>query len=205
MTLAKTSKRIGAYLLDILFVFLLVNLISSIKFINPNYDKYNEAYQNYQELITKNLSEEKVNIDEFTEISKEYSYELTKYGISYNIVTIIVLIGYFGLFQKYNNGQTLGKKIMKIKVVSDDETELSLIKCLLRTILVHYILVGNIIYLIVTSIVVNFITMNTFATLASIVSYITMGIGIISLILVSTKENKKGLHDLIIKSKVVNE
>ena len=41
-----------------------------------------------------------------------------KYSVSYNIVIIIGLFAYFGLFQKYNNGQTIGKKIMKIKRLS---------------------------------------------------------------------------------------
>ena len=47
MKASLVSKRISAFLIDILFLFIVINLIMSIKFINPYYDKYVESYENY--------------------------------------------------------------------------------------------------------------------------------------------------------------
>ena len=99
------TKRFGAFILDIIFVYLLVALITGIEFLNPNYDKYNESLNNYVESF-KEYSNKDINTEVFMEKTKDSLYNTTKYGVSYNIVTIVVLIGYFGLFQKFNNGQT---------------------------------------------------------------------------------------------------
>ena len=49
-------KRIIAYILDILLVTLVATLISQVKFINPNLDKYMETYDEYRELIKETES-----------------------------------------------------------------------------------------------------------------------------------------------------
>ena len=116
MNNVKITSRIMAYLLDIVLVFFFVQLITSIRFINPQYDKYIETADKYNKVYNSYLEKE-INEIEFIEQNKENHYYLSKYSVSYNIVLVIVLIAYYGLFQKFNNGQTLGKKIMKIRVV----------------------------------------------------------------------------------------
>ena len=49
----KISKRIIAYLLDILLVFFVASLVTSIRFINPYYDKYTETYEKYSDVLDK--------------------------------------------------------------------------------------------------------------------------------------------------------
>ena len=80
-------------------------------------------------------------------------YYISKYSISYNIVIIVGILLYFGVFQKYCNGQTIGKKLMKIKVVDNNTNENPNIwKHLLRTIPMYYIYIGGLIPLIINTI-----------------------------------------------------
>lgn len=52
------------------------------------------------------------------------NYELTKRKLPVNVATSVVFIGYYIIFAYFNKGQTLGKKLLKIKVVNDKERDL---------------------------------------------------------------------------------
>ena len=49
------------------------------------------------------------------------SYQLSKETGLTNIVTIVVYVLYFIVYQMYMNGQTIGKRIMKIRVVKNED------------------------------------------------------------------------------------
>jgi len=196
------SKRLSAYLIDILFLFIVIGLISEIKFINPYYDKYMESYEKYNEIV-EDYANDKITIEEFNESYGETYYLISKYSISYNIVIIVCELLYFGVFQKYNNGQTLGKKLMRIKVVNNDGSEkIGVIKSLIRTLTIFYIYIGSVIPLIINSILV-FIFKNNYVDISMIVSYTFLIISIASLILMIIRKDKRGLQDLITDTKVV--
>ena len=204
MEIASVRKRFSAYLLDIILLYLLTSLIISIRFINPNYDKYIETYEQYNEVLKK-YYEKEITSDELVDLNKDNLYYLTKYSISSNIVVIIVIIGYFVFFQKYNHGQTLGKKIMKIKVVGNDNKELSIWKLFIRTIPTYYIFVGNALAVLLNTLVVLFIDKDNFIYVNSVITYLFLGIGIVSLVMIYINKNKQGLHDKLAQSIVVME
>ncbi|MGX6993117.1 RDD family protein [Vagococcus penaei] len=58
----------------------------------------------------------------------------------YGILSLIIYLGYFTLLTKLNHGQTLGKMIFGIRVVSFDETELSWQTVLIRETACRFIL-----------------------------------------------------------------
>ena len=200
----KLSKRISAYFLDILLIYLFISLITSIKVINPYYDKYTEEAEKYTELM-KLYTDKEIDEKEFLKESREVVYYLSKYSVSSNIVIAVVILGYFGLFQKLNKGQTLGKKIMRIKVTSNDDKELSLLSYLLRLLASYHVFVGNIIVLIANSVLINYLDVNKYYNANMIVTYAFFGIAIISFVMILIREDKRGLHDIISNTKVINE
>lgn len=200
----KLSKRIIAYLLDILLVYLLISLISGIRFINPTYDKYVKVYNEYEDVFERYVNKE-ISIEEVNELNNDSIYKLTKYSVSTSVVIIVVIFGYFVLFQKYNNGQTLGKKIMKIKVVDANDNNISIIKYILRTIPMYYIFIGSIIPIIINQVVVFLVSSNTYLTVYSIPINIFLFINIISFVMIIKREDSRGLHDLLANTKVINE
>lgn len=201
----KFGKRFIAYLLDILLVYLIISLILGIRFINPNYDKYMEYLDKYNDVLD-DYYDSNISPEEMIDLNKENFYYVNKYSISYNIIIIIVIIGYFALFQKYNNGQTIGKKIMKIKVTNvDEEKEVNVFNYILRTISTYYLYIGNVIALLLNILFIYIIPKSYFMIAYTSVTYIFIGIAIISLILIISKKEKRGIHDYLAKTKVINE
>ena len=94
-----SSKRICAYLLDILLVYLFLTLLVNIKFINPYYEEYNEAYTKYNEIIEKYYNKD-INFEEMQEQNADNYYNVNRYSISSNIEIIVVIFLYFGIFQR---------------------------------------------------------------------------------------------------------
>ena len=172
-TEVKTSHRIIAYLLDILLVYIIISFLVSIRFINPYYDEYLEAYNKYSEILTK----EENDVNKIVDTAKDYFYDINKYGIVYNIASCAVIILYYGLFQKYNNGQTLGKKIMKIKVVDNKSN----------------------------AILVLFLNHTLYLYSYTLIMTIFMIITIINICFIVFRKDHRGLHDLLASTKVVYE
>lgn len=196
------SKRISAYLIDILFVFVVVGLISQIKFINPQYDKYVESYEKYNKIL-ENFTNDEITEDEFNKEYSENYYLVSKYSISYNIIIVLSIILYFGVFQRYNNGQTIGKKLMKIKIVSNNENDkVSLFQYLLRTLPMYYVYIGGVIPLLINSGLVFIINKNNYMNITMIVSYMFLILSIISFVLIVKRKDKRGIQDLIANTKV---
>lgn len=198
------SRRLTAYLLDVFFVYLVIVLITNIRFINPTYNKLLEVTENYN-VVTESYNKEEISDDEYLGATRDYLYDVTRYNISTSIVTVVVLFAYFGLFQKYNNGQTLGKKIMKLRITGIDDKPLSLVNSLLRVIPMQYVLIGSVIPIILNVILVNILNKAIFSNVYSILVYGFIIINIISFGMMYIRKDKRGLHDLLAKSKVVVE
>ena len=119
---AHTIQRIGAYLLDLIILSLFVSLLT---FWIPTSKKYDDAVKEESTLVEKLLDKDNdFNYDEFYEESTKARYTIDKESIITNIIQLVVIIGYFGTFAYYNHGQTFGKKLLKIKIVSSDDSEL---------------------------------------------------------------------------------
>ena len=197
------SKRISAYLIDILFIIIVIGLISEIKFINPYYDKYIESYETYNEIL-EDYTNEEITEKEFVKLYDENYYLVSKYSVSYNIVIVVVIMLYFGVFQKFNKGQTIGKKIMRIRVVSNnnDNEKVSLFRYLIRILPMYYIYIGGLIPLVINTILVFILNENNFINVTMIVSYLFLFVGVLSFIFICIRKDERGLQDIIANTKV---
>ena len=194
-----TGKRICAYLLDVFLIYVFLTLLVNIRYLNPYYEKYNESYTRYNEIVEKYYNKE-ISFEEMQEQNMDNYYDINRYSISNNIEIVLVLFLYFVIFQKYNNGQTLGKKIMKIKVVGDNKT--SIWRYLLRMLPMYFILVGGIIPLIINSSLILLLSKEIYLKISQVVTYVFLGIGIIDFVMITMNKDKKGLHDIISKTTV---
>ena len=93
----------------------LVGLIASIICYNlpVNTTKYAEKLTDINEKYLSNEITEETYIQEYSNIL----YENQKINIISLSVTTVLTIGYFVVFQYMNNGQTLGKKLLHLRVV----------------------------------------------------------------------------------------
>ena len=200
-------KRFTAYLIDLIIISLLITLLGQIKFLNPFESKYENVAKEYETYYEDNFSDSKsLSLNDLTD--KKYLnliHDLSYYSMSYTIIEIIVIILYFTLFPLFFNGQTIGKKICKIKIVNNIEIKkLSFINLLIRTILypiwtsiILYTTLSNIILLLSVIFfkgIVYFYTNLIISIVFAIYSYIDV-------IMLFAKD--KSLHDLISNTKVI--
>ena len=200
-------KRFTAYLIDLIIISLLITLLGQIKFLNPFESKYENVAKEYETYYEDNFSDTKsLSLNDLTD--KKYLnliHDLSYYSMSYTIIEIIVIILYFTLFPLFFNGQTIGKKICKIKIVNNIENKkLSFINLLIRTILypiwtsiILYTTLSNTILLLSVIFfkgIVYFYTNLIISIVFAIYSYIDV-------IMLFAKD--KSLHDLISNTKVV--
>lgn len=188
-------KRIIAFVIDIVIVSLVVSLLNYLP-IDPYKDKYQEKYKEYTELIQKNTEE---GSQEFKDEIIEVNYEVYKYRTYSSIISAGALILYFGVLQLVLDGQTLGKKIMKIKVVSNKDKKLNFWSYLIR------IVVLNNIWLSLLNIGAVYVVSGVkFYYVTYVIGMISSLVYMLNLIMIMFRNDNRGLHDMIAGTKVID-
>ena len=188
-------RRIGAYLIDYVFIFLLITMLSQIRFLNPTYEEYAEASSEYTEIIDNLTVDNAVEVAE----SEEYlqvNYDLSRYSISISIISVLVYLLYFVDFQKWNKGQTLGKKMFNIKVVSD-KGSVRWLQMLLREVIIY-----NLLFQIILILALFICNYEAYMYVSSLVTFISGLVVWISIFMFLLRKDGNGLHDLIAKTNV---
>lgn len=203
-------RRISAFLIDVFLVTFVSTIFSSISYVNPFMENYKVAYDEYRE-IYKSESESVLTNPTIKNVV-DYSNKMSKqiYKIDYsmlfnNIYYLVFSFLYFALFAYFTNGQTLGKKLFKLKVVRQDGEKVKLSNLMLRTLLsgssifmgVNIIVVIQLLLLMIPQNQVYFYAI----LLSSMISYV---IEIIGLVLLFSKEHRS-LDDIIGSTKVIDE
>lgn len=190
-----TFRRACAYLLDTLIILVISSLFAKIEVLTPNMDKYEEAFNKYTEVVS-NVSSSELNNEEITNIS----YDLSKYGMSVTIINIVVSFLYFGIFQYFNKGQTIGKKLTRIKIVTTNNSKLKLWQTIVRTLIINSVLISAI-----QIFILGLCTKSVYLSIVQYLQMIDMTIVFVSIIMILFRLDGRGLHDLITSTKVVYE
>lgn len=210
-------KRVIAYVIDLIIVTLISTILTTNTYLNKDYGRYIETYDKYEkyyesyekeiEKLEKLNDKEKISDKEYKkELEKinkkniDYNYEIIKLSIMPTIISILVILLYFVVIQFYMGGKTLGKKIMKLRVVSNKEKKLSILNFLLRSLVLNSVFVNimSVIFVIVLSKKSYLI----FNEIIYVVSYI-LEMTIIFMIIFD--KNNRGLHDYVANTKVIYE
>ena len=154
-----------------------------------------ENTANSQDVNTM-LKEYKVKLNELGAIT----YELSREQGSYALVIIIAELLYFVVFQLYNNGQTVGKKLLKIKVTSTVDKNLTSNQLLFRSLIINSILFN-----IIDFAFMIFSNKYIYWQAISIFNIIQNIILLICAIMVMFRKDGLGLHDCICKTEVIKE
>ena len=199
---ASFSKRFSAFVIDLLIISLICNIITWVIPVSDNYkslsSKLNDTAEVYSDKIIKNETE--IDIGVFEDYINEVSpitYQMEKETFISKIIIVVVYIAYYIIYQYKNNGQTLGKKFMKIKVEKQDGT-LQINDMIFRSFIINSVL-SSLIYIILL-----FTTKNmTYLICTEIVSIIFGILILVSGIMCIARKDKKTLQDIITKTHVV--
>lgn len=191
-------KRIIAYIIDVIIVSAIVSLISSIKFFNPTIEQYNTSYSQYEQVSEQVLaSESNIDPDHIISEISPYYYKVQKYQLPRNVIHIFCIIGYFIIFNLLNNGQTLGKKLMKIRIVANKGT-LTWKNYVIRNIIFNELLLN-----ILLCAMVFLIKDKTFYLFSMIATYVSTAILIIDVLMMIFRKDKRSLHDVLSNTNVI--
>lgn len=186
---AKISKRLFAYIIDILILGIILLLTSKFILNNDNVKNLNIEL----DVLNENYLNGDVSVSNYINHYAEISYDLDKHSIGYTIVNIIFIVIYFIIGPYFLNGQTLGMKLFKIKVVKE-EGKLTLNDLFVRNLIINglgYMLICLLLIYILPSLP-YFIIMMTLG-LIQLVLLIICAIGII-----------KNNNNLILQDKLTN-
>lgn len=187
-------QRLGAFLLDIMIVAFVASLIGGF-FIDQK--AVNKIQSEMLEIQEKYIAGE-VNINTYTTESFSLSYQLSQKQGFVSLISIFLTIMYFIVYQFKNNGQTLGKKLFKIKVSKYDSTELTINNMIFRALIINSIFVNMIVFLFIT--ISNF---NIYFYGSIIFRFIDYVLLIVSLFMIMWNKNGRGIHDYIAGTVVV--
>lgn len=186
-------KRVCAFLIDIIIVYVISQLVSSFLPVFGDISGYTEELNNILTAIQTGSED----IESLMMISNDITYKVLKATYLTQISSIVIYLLYFVVYQKNKNGQTLGKKIMKIKVQKTNNTTLNYDDLLKRgTILYGYL--ANIINLMI----LLFFSKDLYINITGYISTIQ---GILFLTNAFTLIAGTSIHDKFAKTIVVEE
>lgn len=188
-------QRILSYAVDYVIVIFTASLIFTFFPQSENVVKYNEELMTVQEKV---LSGD-IGIEEYANNSNDLIYKIDKESIPNTIIAIAIGLGYFIILPFKNNGQTLGKKLFKIKITNDTKEKLNINNYLFRAIIINSVLID---FALLAS--VMFMKQDAYIIINSALIVVQFAILVTSMIMIIARKDGKGLHDLLAKTKVVS-
>ena len=191
---AMFSQRVLAFLIDLVLLSMITSLITMFIPMNDTATKlYEEQNRVLEDYVAGN-----VPMEEYVNQMIDLGYDISKQTVIISIVGVVISLLYYVVYPCYNNGQTFGKKLMKIKIKKTNDKELSMNDLLIRSMINNSILVN-----IITIALVLFLSKDLYLSMSSLLSSIQYLVLIISLIMIAFTKNAQGLHDKIAKTEVV--
>ncbi|MDD2181161.1 MAG: RDD family protein [Bacilli bacterium] len=193
--MASVSKRFLAYMIDVLLIGIIIFLFSKV-LIDSNKIKH----------LNNQLKEvnEKILMDDvgFDDGVREYAIlikQIDRENVLVNVITIILILIYFVFIPKYKDGQTVGLRLLKMKIVTHNRNLLTISKLMLR----NFILNG-LAYLSICLTFLYLFSETIYFILVSILSFFQLGLVITSIFMILYRRDKRGLQDILSETKVIN-
>lgn len=186
-------KRLAAYLFDVI----IISIISSLIFTTVFKQESEEYTKNSQEYI-QSIMNTGSGIEEDDYLEETY-YKMQKNGQTYTVISVSIQILYFIFLQFFLNGQTIGKKLLKLRVVQEGAKKLDAGLFVLRCLILYSIPIK-----IIDLICLMNLNMKSYFNVSSILNKINMVIIIAIMGTIIFREDERGLHDIIAKTKVVS-
>lgn len=191
---ASFTKRLLAYIIDLLVIYCVASLISTPFLNQSNSDKLAKEMIE----VAEKYENREISSNEYFDRYSNISYKIARNTGIYSIVTILLEILYFVVLQIKMNGQTLGKKIMKLRVVSDTGS-LDGNQMIFRSFIANFILLN-----IISFVFMLFCPKSVYFYGIAVFEFIQYAICVISIFMVLYSKSGLSIHDKIAHTKVVS-
>ena len=190
----------------------LYNVYQDKELTEEEYNKLIEKNKEYEELTNKYYKDSKLteknynkllteSANNYRKTAQEVTYKLEKNSISEKILYLVLVFLYFVVFNYITNGQTVGKKVMKLKIENKDDTKkVSILSYIIRALMLY-----QTIYYIAKLVAILFLSKAQYTNVITTVYSIQnlLDLAILTTIMMRTKDGR-GLHDLLARTKVVS-
>ncbi len=187
------KKRLFAYLID--FV-LLTTIVTIINCVLPTTTKQVEINKELDSL-QQNLLDGEIDNKQYFDGYKKLLPELDKSNMAINVCNLVFILGYFIIIPVVNNGQTLGKKILKIKIEKIDGN------LTIRDMVIRNFITTSLLQLMISSTLVYIVNNDIYYNLSIFVSLLQILLVIITSFMIIYRKDEKGVQDLITGTQVI--
>lgn len=192
---ASISKRVIALIIDVLILGLVIT--TSLKFFTNNEEVINSLNDQMSE-INSLFIDEKIDLINYLKIYSNLVVSVDKYEVLPNMLNCIYIIFLFIYIPFFFKGQTIGMKFAEIKIVKENGDNANLwnftCRCLIFYSLGYLIITLSLLYLVPS--LYYFIT-------SLFLIFLEFLLVIISVFMIIYRHDRKGLHDILTKTKVV--
>ena len=187
-------RRVEAFLLDVLIFAIALEMLSLVFPTNNNVNKLNKEFNT----ITDNYLNGDLEYSKFIHEAGNIEYLVDREQIFYNVMNVILVIIFFVFIPFLNNGSTLGKKVMKLKIVDKEGNKPSM-----NILIIRSLIFNSLGYLLITLAAIFIVKDYNYFILTIILSIIELLLVIISIFMILYRSDKRGVHDFIAGTKVV--
>ena len=197
MKRASLKKRVMAYIIDMFIVGMIISIISlGYNSNNSRLDNLNKELDD----VTSSYINKEITDKEYINSVSGINYDINKVNIVSNTLYVVVCIGYFVMFQYLNDGASIGKKFMHIKIVNKDNSRVSLFRLFIRT-----SIVDDIIPTMLTIILLYLTNGITYMSLCGIINFLSFIYVIVCIIMIRKRKDNLAINDIMSGSYVVEE
>lgn len=185
------GKRFLAYIIDMIVISVVGIFITVfIPMQEVDTSEANTALENYMN--------GEITVEKYMNETASVNYELEQSRIPEYIVSLTLTFVYFVILQYKLNGQTVGKKVLNIRVENNKKGKLSVNSLIFRSLIINEI--GFSMLSLLSILVFN---EGTYTTVSGILNMLNLCLILICAVMVIANKDKRGLHDVIAGTKVV--
>lgn len=185
--------RLFAYIIDT-FIVLMVSSLLVVPFVDSK--SMTETMNEAIDVMTKYQKSE-IDEQEYTVELSNVNYKMARASLLVTIMNIFVSVIFFVVVPLYRKGQTIGKKLMKLKITSIDG-ELTANQLIFRSFIANAVLLN-----IISVLFVMFASRSVYSCCVDIFSFTQYIIMLISIVLVIVGKEGLAIHDMLVHTKVV--
>ncbi len=187
------KKRLFAYFIDVLILNVILSLVSMFIPTSENIINLNNEFNN----INNSYIDGTLDIITYVNRYANISYNMDKELFLANLLGVVISICYFVVYPLYNKGQSIGKKILGLRIVSEEN------KITANGLIFRYLLMDGIGTSIISMCLIFILKDLSYVISVSVLSFLQFVVVISSIFMVLYRRDKKSLPDLIAGTKVI--
>lgn len=193
---ASLGKRILAYLIDIILVFIIVILLEALLPKNNNIEILNRELNE----TTDQFFGKQIDFSVYFNQTALIFRDLDKARIMYSVINAVLIFIYFIFIPYFFDGKTIGKKILKIKTIRNDQEYLSL-----KNLVIKNMIDTGLMYMLFSLMLIYILPGTSYFTFTLFLSIFQIGLIITSFIMIIKRKDKRGLNDILSGTKVIED